>query len=669
MDESSRLIAQLQQKLRELDHKVAVYRQDMASEYTKYADGLLRDVPEDVSTNVRKAIAEGIASYPSLAPVSVVPQLGTGYNDASINHQTLLLPDADSNAIQRPPIYHSISEPPPRSPHARDKEFHGVFTPNYLPLLDSRHKEEESIVHSAGIDEIVSNATPAISFTRPQGASVPFPTSSSYTPESPLPKLPVPRRRNTENIPTSSDRSDSPMPRSALRRRSSSLKSHSPRRVRFEFEGKEFETTSSPIPPAPISEAADNGSSLPRDTQLDSDDEVECEMVEDIADVPPPKKVSSTQALRALSRGPIEDDGTKWTSVTAPPDGSASIEGEVKNGEEWDEDVGEKEESDDEDEDEFLAMGSRRKPTNSTGSKGLLSSALGNSNDTTNEIRQNDGLGTTISANGSKAEADEAAEKDDVLAEMSPLKPMRSHRAFSNEIPSSVPAPISTNFKTSQSNATVGANPKGWRATSPSSNDITQRQPQTTSGSLPKTTEEDDEELFGFEDESGSSGGTRPKPYIEQNPTEDEPKDDNLHEDKVVSELSQYSRSPARGIVKRRLSGSDTSGALSHVQSGSFRAGGGSLRGNHPFNTPVVNEAVHAEAARLGPLNSFVGSLSGNSGPDPCDISSYTGIGSFRGTNGLFAGTPVSLTERMMLEDYLESQKGDDNEDDDDLGN
>ena len=58
MDEATRLVSELQQKLSELDHKVWQYRQDMASEFTKYAENVLRDVPKDVSETVSKAIAE-----------------------------------------------------------------------------------------------------------------------------------------------------------------------------------------------------------------------------------------------------------------------------------------------------------------------------------------------------------------------------------------------------------------------------------------------------------------------------------------------------------------------------------------------------------------------------------------------------------------------------------
>jgi hypothetical protein len=46
---------------------------------------------------------------------------------------------------------------------------------------------------------------------------------------------------------------------------------------------------------------------------------------EDAEDSPPPRKVSSSDALRALSRAPLEEDGTVWTVVNAQTDdGSAS---------------------------------------------------------------------------------------------------------------------------------------------------------------------------------------------------------------------------------------------------------------------------------------------------------------------------------------------------------
>ena len=64
MDDTSRLVSELQQKLSELDLKVWQYRRDMASQFAKYAEDLLRDVPKDVSDTVSKAIAESMKPLP-----------------------------------------------------------------------------------------------------------------------------------------------------------------------------------------------------------------------------------------------------------------------------------------------------------------------------------------------------------------------------------------------------------------------------------------------------------------------------------------------------------------------------------------------------------------------------------------------------------------------------
>lgn len=125
-----------------------------------------------------------------------------------------------------------------------------------------------------------------------------------------------------------SDSSDGPKRRSALRRTSSAstAKAHSPRRVRFEVEGEEVTTTSSPKPPAPIEELSEPAIESIEPSLLDSDDdEAGSAFVEDVNDPAPPKRVSSSQALRALSRAPKEEDGVQWTAVAAPPDGSAAV--------------------------------------------------------------------------------------------------------------------------------------------------------------------------------------------------------------------------------------------------------------------------------------------------------------------------------------------------------
>ncbi|RAL63670.1 hypothetical protein DID88_003713 [Monilinia fructigena] len=327
MDEATKLVGELSKKLSELDHKVDLYRNDMKKEYIKYEEDLLRNIPQNVSKKVSIIITDSLKNYKALYPFAASNDVvdscamekekeqekekekerergregerererererqvdtGTGTdtdtgtstsistvtsNNSSTssiittsNNNTITSlnansisnkitngfpktnvtisikhryryryqpnpnPNSNSNSnisTSVPIIHHNTREEEeidrPRSPHAREKEFTGVFTPSYLPLLDSNNRYE----------------------------------------------------------------------------RRSQLQEYKSSKVRFDVEGEEVLPTSSPKELEPI---------LPPSFSDDSDDEAGSEMVEDI-DAPPPKRISSSQALRALSRGPPEDD-------------------------------------------------------------------------------------------------------------------------------------------------------------------------------------------------------------------------------------------------------------------------------------------------------------------------------------------------------------------------
>ncbi|SPO02735.1 uncharacterized protein DNG_05410 [Cephalotrichum gorgonifer] len=63
MDDATRLIANLQDKLAELDQKVATYRQDLADEFTRHSHQLLRDLPESLSATVQGTIARSVHKH------------------------------------------------------------------------------------------------------------------------------------------------------------------------------------------------------------------------------------------------------------------------------------------------------------------------------------------------------------------------------------------------------------------------------------------------------------------------------------------------------------------------------------------------------------------------------------------------------------------------------
>lgn len=302
------LISELTSKLADLDSKVAAYRLDMAAEFTRHSEEVLRSVPEDVAYRVSQAISASLTHFPSLYPPD------------SLNPSPLPTPTGLEDPTQRPrgsppPILpHTSGNPkdgpaPPqqRGPHERELEFQGLFTPTYLPLLEKVDRP----LHLPP----VSPATPGVAAADRQ----PSVTSAQGSDTSDPRRRPSPLRRatNTSIDSVVSDSSSIRTRKSALRRSSGASKPpdspRDPRRVRFDFQGQEVLPSSSPQTSAtvlPETNHVREQSALAKDSYTTSLGDVEGE--EDLNN--PPKKVSSTQALRALSKAPL-DEGTIWTIV------------------------------------------------------------------------------------------------------------------------------------------------------------------------------------------------------------------------------------------------------------------------------------------------------------------------------------------------------------------
>lgn len=346
LDDTAKLIAEAQAKLSELDGRVAAYRLQMASEFNRFSGELLQNAPEDAAYQVSQAVTQSLVNYPHLFP----PGSHRG-------HTSPLESPAEPhdspwrNKGSPPPILpHTSGTPkePHRSIHERELEFQGLFTPTYLPLLDGADRPIHSPPTSPGADP-TSNIDDrlAVRYTQtsegtqtseaPQTSeetSVPAPTPASeatQTSESPhhRPRPSLLRRATDASIDsTTSDSSSAKIRKSALRRSSagSSRGADSPRetrRVRFEVQGQEVLPSSSPqASTAALAEAVSATSenptaladaALPVTSLGDTDGE----------DDPPPRKVSSSQALRALSKEPL-DDPTTWTVVNAGAEDPAS---------------------------------------------------------------------------------------------------------------------------------------------------------------------------------------------------------------------------------------------------------------------------------------------------------------------------------------------------------
>ncbi|KFY85468.1 hypothetical protein V500_08363, partial [Pseudogymnoascus sp. VKM F-4518 (FW-2643)] len=433
MDEASTLIASLHSKLRELDHKVLLYRRDMAAEFTKHSDALLRDVAPDVAASVTAAVAEGMGAYPSLVdtvaatatpeeaetPTSTDPAGEIAREVGRLKEQGKLAPP--------PPIdvAGAADTDVPRSPHARESEFLGVFTQGYLPLLDSSDKHER---RSSGDGKAALKDAEADRKAELAAANL----SASY---SPPPRKPEPRRRNTDDSGAISD-PENPVRRSALRRSSSSGKVNGLRRVRFEFAGKEFPTTSSPSM-AETTSMPTALDAMQSDAYDGGEEQAEIEQVEDVDEELAPRRISSSQALRMLSRGPVEDDGTKWDEVRAPADGSASVSiddaGAALS-----------------DEEDFIRIAPRRASPQSPNGASPIAIPAAVSPSTPPHVQE-------LHEDVSKVSI--AEEEEDILSEMTPLAPMHSTRGVTTNNTASPAIPINISGGANLSNALTSSSP------------------------------------------------------------------------------------------------------------------------------------------------------------------------------------------------------------------
>ncbi|OBT49633.1 hypothetical protein VE04_09928, partial [Pseudogymnoascus sp. 24MN13] len=419
MAEASTLIASLHSKLRELDHKVLLYRRDLVAELASLV-ALLRDVSPDGAASVTAAVAEGMGAYPSL--IDTVAATATPQERATppstnpageIAREVGRLKEEGKLAPPPPIDVAGVADTDvPRSPHAREAEFLGWGWDAGAEGDGERGGDKKAELAAASL-------------------------SASY---SPPPRKPEPRRRNTDDSGAISD-PENPVRRSALRRYSSSGKVNGLRRVRFEFAGKEFPTTSSPsvaettmmpsVLDAMSSEADEGG-----------EEHAEIEQVEDVDEETAPRRISSSQALRMLSRGPVEDDGTKWDEVRAPADGSASVS------------------IDDataalsalSDEEDFISIAPRRMSPQSPNGASPIAIPGPVSPSTSPHVSQ-------LHEDVSKVSIAEAEEEKDILSEMAPLAPMHSTRSVMTNNTTSPAIPIDISSGANPSNTFTSSFP------------------------------------------------------------------------------------------------------------------------------------------------------------------------------------------------------------------
>ena len=586
MDEAGRLVSELHNKLAELDQRVWNYRRDMAAEFARYTEDLLSTVPHEISETVSKIITEDLKDYQSLNPDAPEPLTsGAAGSDArqSSAQPRLpgLMPSFTGNTTRDPE-----KDSPSSGLHEREHEFQGLFTPSYLPLLDytSRPSRPSPLLSPISFDKgkdkkDMEHGQDEDTHTR----------ATEDTPDFDRPRQPV--RRNTDETSIASDRSDGQVRRSALRRSSDSSKVQSPRRVRFDVMGEEVLPTASP---QHTGSAVDGASYF---TEEDTYDNQELEQAEDMEGSPLQKrKASTTDALRARSRQPLEDDNGQWITVSSGPDGEP-VEQE---------------------------------------SGGRISKSNLETNTEVNDA-------TTQSPRTTDDSDDAETVSDDGMTDMPPLSPMRGKRASAVNIPSPTHAPIETEKapksppSTDKRHLSLG-NPENSQKGD--EEDL-------------KFLEDDEDHLFRFDE----SGYEEKKHEEEEHAESDSDSDSALEMSSSRQSPADpgFSRSPALDIPSRlapKPSGDPNTPGVPK-QSSAPKPSVGSYKG-HPFNLPIVSEELHAQAASLGAFNSFVGSLTGRSGVDPSDVQSFRE--SLRvGTS--FTGEPKSMTERLMMEDLMEAEK------------
>ncbi|KAI7787975.1 hypothetical protein LA080_013280 [Diaporthe eres] len=681
LDDTAKLIAEAQAKLTELDDRVAAYRLQMAAEFNRFSGVQLQNVPEDVAYQVSQAVNKSLVNYSHLFP----PGSHRGHT-SPLQSPTKSHDSPWRNKGSPPPILpHTSGTPkePHRSIHEREFEFQGLFTPTYLPLLDSADRPIHSPPTSPGADP-ASNIDGKLAVRNTQTSegtqtseapqtsddtTVPEPTPTSegtQTSESPSPHhQPRPsllRRATDASIDSAtSDSSSSRIRKSALRR-SSAASSRGPdspretRRVRFEVQGQEVLPSSSPQASTTalaevVSASSENSATLTDaalpDTSLgDTDGE----------DDPPTRKVSSSQALRALSKEPL-DDPTTWTVVNP---GSEEPASDADKSSEMTSTVPTVN-AEDRDEMAPMQLPMHVKPEGG-GGRGQGDAKEGSGH------AKHESMAESVQA------ADEESSDDD-----DPLM-IISKKDFKKKLQA-------TDSQTSKATDPVSAQPNSPEATGGTPISITNTSPVTPEGSSSKVAsakraepaeDDDEDDMFkleaGEDDETlekaisarGSPQKHLPEPAEEElEEPEEGDKADEKSDDESDEREAQFKpnapiqASPPIGMAIKKSTDippkvpTMPQGSVPKMSIGSY--GGKPITMAAVKDQKLMEKIAKSEDAR--PF--FVGSVNGRSGPDPSNAKSYRASLPSPARSG-----PGTLMERWMREKEEGTKYASDKEDD-----
>ncbi|KAK7751595.1 hypothetical protein SLS62_006420 [Diatrype stigma] len=657
-DDTTTLISELLQKLAELQQKVDEYSLDMAHEFKLYEDAMLKGVPRGVSSKVERAIANSLHNYPAL-------NYGLGHQQQqqqlqSQQHQEEQLPSADSylalttttssstfspssaahthgiipsNNLNRmappgdrgsplpvspsPPVSGSPDNDP-SSPRERERELHGLFIPSYLPLLEAAERQ---------------TPTPPLPLpTVPENGDKDLSRSRTTPPRSLTPLVvprPDPVRRHTEDTLSSitSDDSNTKVKRSALRRSSSSsIKTFSPRRVRFEVEGQEVLPTASPqTRPSEhlASPLADNADITDESYQPHNADVDEMGLLG--SSPPRPKKITSTDKLKALARKSREDTSA-WTVV-----GNA-------NGSEDDE--------------SNLVMPSldgrtRRVTPQAAAATAATTQNLGSKSHPINGSGPPNQLGESLQVNkgleGNGDVVEDEDEVDDDILSMPTLTSFKGKKRFS--------PPEST----LTSEGMASQEQKFNKREMPSTNLA------TSSSDVHGLGDEDElDPLFEFEDASDEDPVDRistPRPstkYIEEEDDDDDEAEDRntgpSTGDTQDDQPSTEEKPEAKPSTPRKGSRAIPQPPVVVTPQSRFQSTSvGSFRGKPIHIGGIRNPEVYEKAMAMGDIQSFIGSVDGRTGVDEST--------SYQPEATRFGGTPRSLSERLLIDEMEEMRR------------
>lgn len=610
MEHEDSVVRSLETRLSDLEQRVQNYRVELVDQFQQYFDSI---VESDINNSQRASqIASSIAStfhlYPTLRPT--LRQSRPGDSISPISRGSPHPAPSIANAQQ-----------PHEATRDRDNELRGIFTPSFLPLFDGAGDLPASLTPAAGAD--ASKATPQPNTIVLNGShaapadgnlTVSGSTASSqadgrtqHTAPATMADRDLPRLQTGDddllpndvpddaNSSVSSEKSDAPARRSAMRRSSSTSKApQSPRRVRFEVMGTEVLPTASPQRTTYIN--ARPSSPAPGGSETPSSDSI---LGDDLDFDPPPRKISSSDALRALSRAPLEE-GTVWTVVNAGNEDGSDSSGTTT-------------------------------PRTTTPEKkpAYEPSRLYTATDS-GEL----GLSGDVLQNAQDQLSNESSDDEALLLGRKVKMPTQTPAPPAGKAANAGTLPIRSSSSEINKKPAVGskAAPKSDPKSSKLAND---------------NEHEDHDDMFDFESEPGMKPARKVSaPAAEEADDLDEDVD-HIRPSRTTASALSSSLTQSLSIQRRAAPQEETSPSAGKFTVGSI----GSYKGK-PVMMPVVKDpALHARAASLANANAIIGSL--EDGLDNGDINSYRASLA----SGAYSGTPRSFTERMLMEDIQEEKR------------